>query len=142
MAELKPCPFCGGQVEFESAGETHSPIHGLRQWWGIVCRNTANLGGTCAVQIAPQASKEAAAERWNRRATPPSPSTAEVDERAAFEAWASGRVTNLIQGKFGTGYVYADAARAWEAWQARAALASRPAVEAESCRRCQSRARW
>ncbi|MFK3738992.1 hypothetical protein, partial [Massilia sp. TN1-12] len=34
------------------------------------------------------------------------PSTAGAgNERALFESWAQGRVTSLIQGKFGTGYV-------------------------------------
>jgi hypothetical protein len=57
-----------------------------------------------------------------------------TDERARFEAWAAGNVTSLVQGKFGTGYVYSDAISAWKAWQARAALAqpAAPAVtEAE-----------
>jgi hypothetical protein len=29
-----------------------------------------------------------------------------TDERARFEKWAAGNVTSLVQGKFGTGYVY------------------------------------
>lgn len=65
--ELKPCPFCGGPVEIEKATETYSRMYGNREYWGVVCRNTINLGGSCAIQQIPSASKEAAVERWNRR---------------------------------------------------------------------------
>ncbi|HDR9337674.1 Lar family restriction alleviation protein [Burkholderia multivorans] len=68
MSELKPCPFCGGSVSLERAHSTTDFIHGTRQWWGVVCRNTVNLGGTCAIEQRPSASPEAAIERWNRRA--------------------------------------------------------------------------
>jgi hypothetical protein len=67
-AELLPCPFCGGPVALEEAGPTQDRIHGERRWWGVVCRNTMNRGGTCAIYQRPSASKEAAIERWNRRA--------------------------------------------------------------------------
>lgn len=60
-AELLPCPFCGGPVELEQTVSS-------REWWGVVCRNTANRGGTCAIQQMPSASQDAAIERWNRRA--------------------------------------------------------------------------
>ena len=61
--KLLPCPFCGGPVKLENPlGDQH------RSWWGVVCRNTINLGGTCAIEQRPSASKEAAIERWNRRA--------------------------------------------------------------------------
>ena len=63
---LKPCPFCGGRVELEQT------IDG-REWWGVVCRNTINLGGTCAIQQRPSASKKAAVERWNRRTNSSAP---------------------------------------------------------------------
>jgi hypothetical protein len=65
--ELKPCPFCGGPVEIEKATETYSRMYGNREYWGVVCRNTINLGGSCAIQQIPSVSKEAAVERWNRR---------------------------------------------------------------------------
>lgn len=58
---LKPCPFCGGQVDIEKT------IDG-RKWYGVVCRNTQNLGGSCAVSIRPSASEESAIGRWNMRA--------------------------------------------------------------------------
>ena len=67
MIELKPCPFCGGVVKLE---KTIRKGADGRDWWGVVCRNTKNLGGTCAVQIRPSASPEAAAARWNTRAPP------------------------------------------------------------------------
>jgi hypothetical protein len=60
LHELLPCPFCGGEVELEQTIDR-------RKWWGVVCRNTINVGGSCAVQIAPSASKEAAISRWNMR---------------------------------------------------------------------------
>jgi Lar family restriction alleviation protein len=60
MSELKPCPFCGGPVALETT------IDG-RTWFGVVCRNTTNLGGSCAVQIAPSATEQAAIKRWNTR---------------------------------------------------------------------------
>ena len=66
--ELKRCPFCGGSVELELVSKTYDEIYGRREFWGVVCRNTINLGGTCAIQQIPSASREAAIERWNRRA--------------------------------------------------------------------------
>lgn len=65
---LLPCPFCGGPVTLERAHESRDEIYGEREWWGVVCRNTMNLGGTCAIEQRPSASQEAAVERWNRRA--------------------------------------------------------------------------
>ncbi len=65
--ELKPCPFCGGPVKLEEARETTDYLYGRRRWWGVVCRNTTNLGGSCCMQQVPSASKEAAISRWNMR---------------------------------------------------------------------------
>ncbi|MCA7086091.1 hypothetical protein K7G19_21095 [Cupriavidus sp. DB3] len=50
-------------------------------------------------------------------------------ERRAFEAWAKDHVDSLALGRNG-GYAYADASRAWKAWQARAALAQQAAAQA------------
>lgn len=61
LEELKPCPFCGGPVKLEKTIDR-------REWWGVVCRNGMNLGGTCAVSIRPTASEKAAITRWNTRA--------------------------------------------------------------------------
>jgi hypothetical protein len=69
--ELKPCPFCGGAVELEQANS-----RGAHRGWGVVCRNTINLGGTCAIEQIPSASREAATERWNRRAAASAQATA------------------------------------------------------------------
>jgi hypothetical protein len=65
---LLPCPFCGGAVTLERTTGSYEEMHGKREWWGVVCRNTRNRGGTCAVQIIPSASQEAAVARWNMRA--------------------------------------------------------------------------
>jgi hypothetical protein len=53
------------------------------------------------------------------------------DEREAFEAAMGAAVSSIHRARFGTGYLYADAQRAREAWQARAALAAVPAAAQE-----------
>lgn len=69
---LKPCPFCGGPVQLELARVTDDRMYGdkngERRWYGVVCRNTTNLGGSCCMEQVPSASKEAATARWNMRA--------------------------------------------------------------------------
>lgn len=65
--ELKPCPFCGGPVELERAHVRRDRFEGDRQFWGIVCRNTFNHGGSCCMEQVPSASPEAAIKRWNSR---------------------------------------------------------------------------
>jgi hypothetical protein len=67
VVRLLPCPFCGGEVKLEEAEQTRDPIMGWRRWWGVVCRNTINRGGTCAIMQRPSASPEAAISRWNMR---------------------------------------------------------------------------
>ena len=67
-ADLLPCPFCGGAVTLERVPDSSSFEFGTRKWWGVKCRNTINLGGTCAIEAVPTASPEAAIARWNRRA--------------------------------------------------------------------------
>lgn len=84
-AALLPCPFCGGAVSLERAADTRSEIHGLRQWWGVKCRNALNLGGTCAIEQTPSASPEAAIERWNRRAPVSLPAFPERDQSKPAE---------------------------------------------------------
>lgn len=127
---LLPCPFCGGPVNLELVKIDGTAMYGRREWWGVICRNTENLGGTCAIQQIPSASKEAAVARWNRRATPPSPSTAPIaeDERAAFDAYVKSAQSPAIEGEE---WSVLDIKKAWLIWQARAALSSRPAGEVE-----------
>ena len=67
LAPLMPCPFCGGAVKLEEAHIQHTAQFGERKFWGVVCRNTTNLGGTCCMEQVPSASKEAAIGRWNQR---------------------------------------------------------------------------
>ncbi|CUR70324.1 Lar family restriction alleviation protein [Achromobacter xylosoxidans] len=112
IQELKPCPFCGGPVELENTINS-------RSWWGVVCRNTRNRGGTCAIQTRPSASKEVAIERWNMRAPV-------ADERAAFEAWATAIAEKYDVTRNGDHYMEPYTEWVWEAWQALAALASAP----------------
>lgn len=66
---LAPCPFCGGPVQLEEASTTRDRLYGERRWYGVVCRNTTNIGGSCAMEQRPSASKESAIARWNRRAS-------------------------------------------------------------------------
>ena len=81
MSEMKPCPFCGGPVELERTVGSYERVRNGRPFWGVVCRNTINLGGTCAIQQIPSASEEAAIERWNRRAQLEASADAEDAER-------------------------------------------------------------
>jgi hypothetical protein len=67
LGALLPCPFCGGPVTLEQSTEQYSREHGQRQYWGVVCRNVINLGGSCCIEQIPSASKEAAVARWNMR---------------------------------------------------------------------------
>lgn len=59
--ELKPCPFCGGDVQMETVKMRSGT------WYGVVCRNTGNRGGTCAMEQVPSRTSEAASDRWNMR---------------------------------------------------------------------------
>lgn len=68
---LKPCPFCGGPVEVERVSDVRHEHFGMRQRWGVVCRNTINLGGTCCMEQVPSVSLEAAIARWNMRGGKP-----------------------------------------------------------------------
>lgn len=67
LVQLLPCPFCGGPVKLEEAEPTRDRMMGVRRWWGVVCRNTINLGGSCAIQQRPSASEDSAIQRWNMR---------------------------------------------------------------------------
>lgn len=64
---LLPCPFCGQAVVMEELDETRDRNYGWRRWWGIKCRSTVNRGGSCVLEMIPQASPEAVADRWNMR---------------------------------------------------------------------------
>lgn len=59
--KLKPCPFCGGEVQLETVKSRAGTLY------GVVCRNTGNRGGTCAMEQVPTRTAEAAMARWNMR---------------------------------------------------------------------------
>lgn len=121
--ELKPCPFCGGPVKLERAENTRGGIFGERKWWGVVCRNTINRGGACAIQQVPSASEEAAIARWNLRA-PAAPAGA-PDLRSAIQVL---KCTPPHYNNLATKGAYMDGFH--DAREAAAALASAAPVEA------------
>lgn len=57
MSELKPCPFCGGEAEFERMGDR-------RQSCIVVCTD-------CGGRHESGDEGERSGDSWNRRATPP-----------------------------------------------------------------------
>lgn len=59
--KLKHCPFCGGEVQLETVKSRAGTLY------GVVCRNTGNRGGTCAMEQVPSRTAEAAIARWNMR---------------------------------------------------------------------------
>lgn len=63
-AELKPCPFCGGEAELQSS--TSDPFGEDRVSWRVVCREIfCCQGGTCNVW---EATPDDAVRKWNNRA--------------------------------------------------------------------------
>lgn len=67
MAELKPCPFCGGKARMKCGNYNLLGAYGTaetaRKWFGVYCRS-------CNTSQWPREffSKEEAIEAWNRRA--------------------------------------------------------------------------
>jgi Lar family restriction alleviation protein len=67
MAELKPCPFCGGKARRKYGNYNLLGAYGTRaedrQWHGVYCFN-------CGVSQPKKkySTKEEAIEAWNRRA--------------------------------------------------------------------------
>lgn len=90
---LLPCPFCGGPVKLEKAHIQHHRELGARQFYGVVCRNTTNLGGTCCMEQVPSASKDAAIARWNTRAQ------LAAQEQGKFDCSICGGVVDLSEAK-------------------------------------------
>lgn len=52
MAELKPCPFCGGEAK---------RYYGYHDMYGVTCKK-------CSAKVYGYASKGGATKAWNRRA--------------------------------------------------------------------------
>lgn len=67
MDNLLPCPFCGGPVSLEIVGEETDYFHGPTRFYGVICRNTINRGGSCCMEQRGSASISAAVDRWNMR---------------------------------------------------------------------------
>ena len=125
LPEPKPCPFCGGPVQLEESHRSRDYILGERRWWGVVCRNTTNLGGTCCIEQVPSASEEGALARWNRRTPDAQPLLERIKEleaqnrdvcmlllkqdREGVMAYARGLLCKEHGGKFGV-EVMSDAA--------------------------------
>ena len=131
--ELLPCPFCGGSDAFvERLDYTAAYVQcdaDVGDGCACLARGPITVQDDDGEDIPGGAGAIAA---WNRRATPPSPSTApEVDVRHEFERWMSQRGESAVyigDGLYSTGAV-CDQAEAFAAGVelARAALASRPA---------------
>ena len=109
LHKLLACPFCGGPVSLERCEDTYEREHGNRKWYGVVCRNTINLGGTCAIEQRPSASEDAAIERWNRRAA-----LAEPQERVSVPREELQRIASMQEEDWpGQGAVAAERAEHW-----------------------------
>ena len=59
MAELKPCPFCGGEAF--AVNFTYAITEGHWKMWSVDCPK-------CRCQSGDFVTKEEAIEAWNRRA--------------------------------------------------------------------------
>lgn len=60
MAELKPCPFCGGKAKLRIASEIWRDGKVEIGGWKAYCEN-------CGIETALE-NREKAVEKWNRRA--------------------------------------------------------------------------
>lgn len=70
--DLKPCPFCGSEVELVLAPSFGSD--NPTEYWRIYCK--CDLGTPDALY--PECDKEKLIEAWNRRDLPPEPRTCET----------------------------------------------------------------
>ena len=70
MAELKPCPFCGGKAKFCINPHENSDT---TQWHKIYCENVFECGAALGTALSPwdahyEEEIDELYERWNRRA--------------------------------------------------------------------------
>ena len=63
MSDMKPCPFCGGDVEF-CIGKTGNGV----DWHYLVCSECEAMGPSVNYADHNIAVKDALAEKWNTRA--------------------------------------------------------------------------
>lgn len=127
--QLKPCPFCGGQAftTYTTQDNGDNP-HRLKRSLAV-CKG-------CAASIQITGDEEKAAALWDRRTRqPPSAS----DERERFEAWQEKEAPGadlahcgslIADGPARESYRNMYVAERWIGWQARAALAPSPGVDA------------
>lgn len=101
--ELKACPFCGGPVKLEKADIGRSS----KEWFGVVCRNTKNVGGSCCMEQVASRTKEAAIARWNTRP----PALGELSDTVLFNLYAEMNAVYVLSGKIPSAAQVAKAAR-------------------------------
>lgn len=58
--ELKPCPFCGGEVKFENIGDVDGT-----NYYMICCKNEDCAASACFGDLSEK--KASAKKAWNRR---------------------------------------------------------------------------
>ena len=69
MAELKPCPFCGGEAKVQK--DVHSIDGGLRLFYYVRCCLCGAIAGfklECYPRQKEHKAKREAIDAWNRRA--------------------------------------------------------------------------
>ena len=87
MIDLEPCPFCGGEAEYEENDDPKYAGFGFR--W-ISCKE-CNASSVCMIPLK-DAVDEALAEAWNSRAVVEPQS--EQDAINEVEDWIGGNVTS------------------------------------------------
>lgn len=76
--ELKPCPFCGGEAELDTLSQYTNVFTGAKETGiAIYCRDCVAEIMICRGDV-PDVTPEMVEEMWNRRATPPGLSPAQL----------------------------------------------------------------
>lgn len=116
---LLRCPFCGSKAKHATSRD--GEVFAIRcSMWGEGCMGASSWKDT----------QDQAANAWNSRAAAPQPPSAS-DERERFEAWAATLHVCLLRSRIDSDkYRLGATQNIWAAWQARAALAPSPGVDA------------